>query len=84
MQKTISGVNAWMVNLYGKTLKQCFRIPKDPLADRLALHGQHTVYLFTKLPVNLIPPEDRGFLFAFVNLPSGMAAKKRMQQQTEA
>ena len=80
LQKAITGINAWMVNLYGKTLKQCFRIPKTLLAVAL-LCMLGTVYLFTKLPVNLIPPEDRGFLFAFVNLPSGMEAKQVNQQQ---
>ena len=40
-----------------------------------------TVFLFTKLPVSLIPGEDRGFFFAFVNLPSGMAPEKISQEQ---
>ena len=80
LQKAITGINASMVNLYGKTLKQCFRIPKTLLAVAL-LCMLGTVYLFTKLPVNLIPPEDRGFLFAFVHLPSGMEAKQVNQQQ---
>lgn len=80
LQKTIAGLNASMVNLYGRTLKLCFRIPKTLLMIAfLCMLG--TVYLFTKLPVNLIPPEDRGFLFAFVNLPTGMEAKQVNQQQ---
>ena len=80
LQKAITGINGWMVNLYGKTLKHCFRIPKTLLLIAL-LCMVSTVYLFTKLPVNLIPPEDRGFLFVIVNLPSGMGTKETNEQQ---
>lgn len=80
LQKGITAVNAWMVNLYGKTLKHCFNFPKTLLGVAL-LCVVSTVFLFTKLPVNLIPPEDRGFLFAFVNLPSGLAPKETNEQQ---
>lgn len=82
LQKMISGANAWMVNLYGKTLKQCFRYPKILLLIALLCMGS-TVYLFTKLPVNLIPPEDRGFMFAIVNLPSGLETRQVNDQQTK-
>ena len=80
LQKRITGINDWMVNLYGKTLKRCFAIPKTMLLVALLCLGS-TVFLFTKLPVNLIPPEDRGFLFAIVNLPSGMGVKEFNEQQ---
>lgn len=80
LQKKITGINGWMVSLYGKTLKHCFHIPKTLLLIAL-LCMVSTVYLFTKLPVNLIPPEDRGFLFAMVNLPSGMGTKEITEQQ---
>lgn len=82
MQKAISAVNGSMVNLYGKTLKRCFRIPKTLLLIALICMCS-TVYLFMKLPVNLIPPEDRGFMFAIVNLPSGLETKQIGEQQTK-
>jgi HAE1 family hydrophobic/amphiphilic exporter-1 len=34
-----------------------------------------------QLPVNLIPPEDRGFLIAFVHLPSGIHSSEVNQKQ---
>lgn len=72
LQKRISQANGWMVGLYGKTLKRCFKYPKTILMIAVSCIAA-TVFLFSKLPVNLIPGEDRGFFFAFVNLPSGMA-----------
>ena len=82
LQKTITGINGWMVGLYGKTLKGCLRYPKTILFLALLCVGG-TVFLFTKLPVNLIPPEDRGFLFVTVKLPSGMAPTQVIEQQTK-
>lgn len=71
VQNAIGRMNAWMVRIYGKTLKGCFRFPKSIcLFAMLSICG--TFFLFTKLPVDLVPPEDRGFLFAIVNLPSGI------------
>lgn len=80
LQRMITAIYSWMINLYGMTLKYCFRFPKTILLIALLCLGS-TVFLFTKLPVNLIPPEDRGFLFAFVNLPSGMADSQINEQQ---
>lgn len=80
MQKTIANANAWMVSLYGKTLKQCFNYPKTVVCGAI-LSVVLTVFLFEKLPVNLIPGEDRGFFFAFVNLPAGMSPAKIKEQQ---
>jgi len=71
LQKMISDINAWMVGVYGRSLEKCFRFPKLIVLGALASVCV-TVLLFTKLPVNLIPSEDRGFLFAFVNMPSGL------------
>jgi len=80
LQHKISRVYDWMIKGYGGTLKRCFRYPKSILFIALACIGA-TVFLFSKLPVNLIPPEDRGFFFAFVNLPSGLAASQINQEQ---
>lgn len=81
-QRLVTVLNDATANLYGKTLKYCFRFSKTILFFALICIGA-TIFLFTKLPVNLIPPEDRGFLFAFVNLPLGMAPEQFNMQQTK-
>lgn len=80
LQKNISQANTWMVTFYGKTLKYCFKYPKSILTLAIGCAAA-TVLLFSKLPVNLIPEEDRGFFFAFVNLPSGLAPSQISQDQ---
>lgn len=82
LQKAITAMNTWMVTLYGRTLKYCFRYPKSILLAALCCVGV-TFFLFTKLPVNLIPQEDRGFLLTFINLPTGMAQNQLNAQQTK-
>ncbi len=71
LQYAIDNANAWAIGLYGRTLKICLRYPKSILLFALSCMAA-TVFLFSKLPVNLIPPEDRGFFFTVVNLPTGM------------
>lgn len=80
LQKKITAVNTWMANLYGKTLKYCFRYPKSILLMALSCMGL-TYFLFTKLPVDLIPQEDRGYLLTFVNLPSGISPTQLNEEQ---
>lgn len=80
VQKKIADLNGRMVNFYGKTLKKCFLFPKTMLLIALFCMAS-TLFLFTKLPVNLIPPEDRGFFFAVISLPSGMGVKETNAQQ---
>lgn len=80
LQKKIAGANSWMVDLYGKTLTRCFKYPKSILMIALGCIAA-TVLLFSKLPVNLIPSEDRGFFFAFVHLPSGLAPSQMSENQ---
>lgn len=80
MQNRISKINSKMSELYGKTLRVSFRFPKTILC-LVILCILTTVYLFTKLPVNLIPPEDRGFLIAHVQLPSGTGAEPTKEYQ---
>lgn len=80
LQKAIAAVNSCLVGYYGRTLQRCFRYPKSILLFALLCMGA-TFFLFTKLPVNLIPPEDRGFFFTIVNLPSGMAPNQVSEQQ---
>lgn len=85
LQNAVAAGNAWMLGLYGRTLKSCFRYPKTILLGAAACVAV-TVLLFTKLTVNLVPAEDRGFLYASVNLPSGLAADqvKAYQQKFES
>jgi len=80
LQKAITNTNARFVELYSKTLKQCFRFPKSILSIAV-LCVCATVFLFNKLPVNLIPSDDRGFIFVIVNLPKGLSAAQANEQQ---
>lgn len=80
VQKKIAAVNNKIIDLYGRTLKKCFRIPKTMIVIAFCSLVS-TVFLFSKLPVNLIPPEDRGFFFAFVNLPAGIDSEKIKEHQ---
>ncbi len=75
LQQYANSVYQSAIDLYGKTLKQCIKRPKAILLATAACVAI-TVPLFTTLPVNLIPPEDRGFMFAFVQLPAGTAQKE--------
>ena len=80
MQKSIANANNRMITLYGKTLKTCFRFPKTIILMALFSVGA-TIFLFNKLPVNLIPSEDRSFFFALVQLPAGMGSEQVKEQQ---
>lgn len=82
LQKAIDGLNAWMVNLYGKTLKKVLHFPKSIFLFACLCIGL-TIFLFTKLPVNLIPPEDRGYLFAIMSMPTGMTPVDLNKKQNE-
>ena len=80
LQKKITAANDWMITLYGKTLKRCLHFPKSIIVFA-ALCMAATVLLFSKLPVQLIPPEDRGYFFSIVNLPSGLSAAQTNEFQ---
>lgn len=80
LQKGITKANNRMVKFYGKTLEVCFKYPKTILTTALACVAV-TVMLFSKLPVDLVPSEDRGFFFAFVNLPSGLSPAELSKNQ---
>lgn len=82
LQRSIATINNRMVAWYGRTLKHCFRFPKTILLLVVFSMGA-TVFLFSKLPVNLIPPEDRGFFFGFVNVPTGMSPEEMNKQQVK-
>ena len=81
LQKAVTNINSVLVQFYGKTLKWCFNHSKTVLLVAVACMAV-TVPLFTRLPVNLIPPEDRGFIIAFVSLPSGTAPAETKEYQS--
>lgn len=84
LQKTVDGANRWLANIYGNSLKICFRFSKSTLLVA-SICVAVTVPLFVKLPVKLVPPEDRGFLFSFINLPAGISKEevRNYQQKLE-
>lgn len=82
LQKRIAQINNWMVMLYGKTLKWCFCYPKSILLFAIVCTIA-TVFLFSRLSVNLIPSEDRGFFFTSVRLPTGMSPPDVKVQQNK-
>lgn len=82
LQTAIAGVNSWMVGIYGTTLKWCFAHSKTILLTAAACIAV-AVPLFTKLPVNLVPPEDRGFLIAYVQIPSGLGTEEVKEYQNK-
>lgn len=82
LQKKITSANGWLTGLYGTTLKSCLRHPKKTLLVAVACMAV-TVPLFMQLPVQLFPPEDRGFVLAFVNLPPGISKGETKQYQAK-
>jgi len=65
-----------------RTLKRLLRYPKSLLAFALALMAI-TVPLYTKLPVLLVPPEDRGILITSCSLPQGLSTTEFKRHQHE-
>lgn len=79
-QQRILSINSQLIKFYGKTLKYCFLFPKTIICIAIFCMLA-TVPLFTRLPVNLAPSEDRGLLIASVRLPSGTEHIQINQQQ---
>jgi HAE1 family hydrophobic/amphiphilic exporter-1 len=77
--------SARMRNAYRKTLNWCLTYRKTTLSGAFACVVL-TVCLFRFLPINLFPEEDRGFIWSFVQIPSGMATKdtERYSQKLSA
>ncbi|MBS0635217.1 MAG: efflux RND transporter permease subunit [Verrucomicrobia bacterium] len=69
---------------YAKSLVKLLKYPKTVLALAFVFMAV-TIPLYLKLPVQLVPPEDRGILITGCSLPSGLSATefKRMQDQLE-
>lgn len=60
------------LNFYRRTLSWCLNNRKKTLAGAAACAAL-AVLLFRFLPINLFPEEDRGFIWSFVQMPSGMS-----------
>ncbi len=73
-----------MLALYERTLKKVLHYPKTVLAAACLLMAI-TVPLYMKLPVLILPPEDRGILITGCKLPSGLTSAefKKLQQKLE-
>lgn len=74
--------NHRFLNFYESSLKWCFRHGKTTLLSA-ALCLIAIVPLFKELNVNFVPPEDRGFLFGFVQLPNGLGPQQVKIYQTQ-
>lgn len=72
--KPAPGFNNAFLNFYRRTLNWCLRHKKTTLAGAVACVVL-TVMSFRFLTVNLFPEEDRGFIWSYVQLPSGMSKK---------
>ena len=82
LQAAVSSFYQRMGQHYGRSLKYCMARPKAILVGTAACILL-IVPLFTTLPVNLIPSEDRGFVFAFVQLPAGIAQAEANEYQNK-
>lgn len=67
---------------YAYTLQRVLLYPKTVLLCSLILFGC-SFFLFTLLPVDLIPKEDRGFLFVVTDLPKGSTHIKERKELLE-
>lgn len=75
VQSSIIAVNAWFVAFYERWLRFCVNHSKKVLGLAV-LTVAATVPLFMRLPVQLIPPEDRGFVISYVMLPMGITPEE--------
>lgn len=64
--------NSTILNFYRRSLSWCLDNRKKTLSVALGCTAV-TVLLFRFLPINLFPEEDRGFIWSFVQMPSGMS-----------
>ena len=65
---------------YAKSLRLVLGYPKSVLFCALMCLFA-SISLFTRLPVNLFPEEDRGYFFAFVSVPSATSQKHILERQ---
>lgn len=74
--------DSMFTRMYAKSLKTVLAYPKTVLAIALIFMGI-TFPLYTKLPVILVPPEDRGILITGCSLPPGLSASEFKRYQSE-
>ncbi len=82
LQERIAKINASIVGIYGSSLKFCFPFRKLMLSIA-GVCLLATIFLFMKLPVSLVPMEDRGIFFAMINLPKGLSKKEILARQIQ-
>ncbi|PWU05501.1 MAG: hypothetical protein C5B43_03265 [Verrucomicrobia bacterium] len=82
LQKKIDRINERFLEMYGKSLRFSFRYAKSIILIAIVAGGG-SLFLFSKLSVNLIPEEDRGFFIGFVDLPSGMLVSEANERQSK-
>src|SRR5579883_951960 len=70
--KSAPSVNTALLSFYRRTLSWCLRYKKTTLCGAFACVVL-TVMTFRFLTINLFPEEDRGFIWSFVQMPSGMS-----------
>lgn len=80
IQVAITNLNEYFVNLYASSLKVCLSYSKTVLGCAF-LCVIFTIPLFTRLSVELIPPEDRGFVIVYVSLPTGILPEEVKEYQ---
>jgi HAE1 family hydrophobic/amphiphilic exporter-1 len=68
------------LEFYRRALKWCLNHRKTTLMSAFACAAL-AVALFRFLPINLFPEEDRGFIWSFVQMPSGMPKQEAEKYQ---
>ncbi|MBS0615688.1 MAG: efflux RND transporter permease subunit [Verrucomicrobia bacterium] len=63
---------SWLLRMYRPALHWCLSHKKTTLSMGVVTVGL-TVFLFRFLPMTLFPEEDRGTIWSFVQMPSGMS-----------
>ena len=73
---------SWLLSFYQPALSWCLSHKKTTLSFGVATAAV-TVFLFRFLPITLFPEEDRGTIWSFVQMPSGMskAQSKGIQEK---
>ncbi|MBS0604165.1 MAG: efflux RND transporter permease subunit [Verrucomicrobia bacterium] len=79
-KQTKTVLNSSMLGFYRRSLDWCMRHRKTTLGGAFAC-ATLAVLLFRFLPINLFPEEDRGFIWSFVQMPSGMSKKDSEEYQ---
>lgn len=82
LQVYVDGLHEYCTRIYGNSLRSFFKLKKSTWTFAASCLAA-TVFLFSSLSVNLIPPEDRGLFFPIVNLPVGISTSQVTNYQTK-